>query len=40
MKQGEPMFLAMIRPTGQVKTRRCITQKVKQQMMKETGPSA
>ena len=30
------MFLAMIRPTGQVK--QGVTQKVKQQMMKETGP--
>ena len=36
MKQGEPMFLAMIRPTGQ--TKQGVTQKVKQQMMKETGP--
>ena len=36
MKQGEPMFLAMIRPTTQKK--QGVTQKVKQQMMKETGP--
>ena len=36
IKRGEPMFLAMIRPTVQKK--QGITQKVKQQKMKETGP--
>ena len=36
MKRGEPVFLAVIRPTSQ--SGQGMTQKAKQQIMKETGP--
>ena len=36
MKRGEPVFLALIRPTSQ--SGQGMTQKAKQQIMKETGP--
>ena len=36
MKRGEPVFLALICPTS--KSGQGMTQKVKQQIMKETGP--
>ena len=36
MKRGEPVFLVVIRPTSQ--SGQGMTQKAKQQIMKETGP--